>query len=156
MADETGIVARRRAYRISLMSDDLEIRPADPTDLALVLSFIREIAEFEDLSHEVIATEEGMSEYLFGERPVAEVLIAEIGGRPVGFALFYQNFSTFVGRPGIHLEDMLTLSTPSVDPSHETAGEDNDIIQALQNPLLTFERLTNISEAVEVNFWSRT
>ena len=88
------------------MSEDLEIRPALPSDLALILSLIREIAEFENLAHEVIATEEGMSEYLFGERPVAEVLIAEIGGDPVGFALFYQNFSTFVGRPGIHLEDI--------------------------------------------------
>ena len=88
------------------MTDELEIRPAAPSDLELILSFIREIAEFEHLAHEVIATEEGLSEYLFGERPVAEVLIAELEGNPVGFALFYQNFSTFVGRPGIHLEDI--------------------------------------------------
>jgi GNAT superfamily N-acetyltransferase len=72
----------------------------------LILSFIRELAEYERLSHEVVATEEALRDHLFGERPVAEVVIAESGGDPAGFALFFHSFSTFLGRPGIYLEDL--------------------------------------------------
>ena len=74
--------------------------------MALILSFIRELAEYERLSHEVVATEEALRDHLFGERPVAEVVIAEDGEAAAGFALFFHSFSTFLGRPGIYLEDL--------------------------------------------------
>ena len=81
-------------------------RSATEDDVPLVLSFIRELAEYERLSHEVVATEESLRENLFGERRYAEVLIAEQDGTPAGFALFFHNFSTFLGKPGIYLEDL--------------------------------------------------
>ncbi len=82
------------------------IRAASEGDVPLILSFIKELAEYERLSHEVVANEEDLREHLFGKHPVAEVLIAEGGGRPAGFALFFHSFSTFLGRPGIYLEDL--------------------------------------------------
>ena len=81
-------------------------RSATEDDVPLVLSFIRELAEYERFSHEVVATEESLRENLFGERRYAEVLIAEQDGTPAGFALFFHNFSTFLGKPGIYLEDL--------------------------------------------------
>jgi GNAT superfamily N-acetyltransferase len=72
----------------------------------LILSFIRELAEYEKLLHEVVATEDGLRETLFGPKPGAEVVVAELDGAPVGFALFFHNYSTFAGRPGIYLEDL--------------------------------------------------
>ena len=84
----------------------LSIRPATVADVALVLTFIRDLAEYERLAHEVVATEPLLRETLFGERPGAEVVIAELDGEPVGFALFFHNFSTFLGRPGLYLEDL--------------------------------------------------
>lgn len=88
------------------MTDRLQIRPAEPPDTPLVLEFIRRLAEYERLAHEVVATEEGLRRWLFGERRYAEVLIAEWDGEPAGFALFFHNFSTFLGRPGLYLEDL--------------------------------------------------
>jgi GNAT superfamily N-acetyltransferase len=82
------------------------VRPATPTDLPLIAALIRELAEYEKLSHEVRFDEAVLGEQLFGPRPYAEVLIAEAGGEPQGFALFFHNFSTFEGRPGIYLEDL--------------------------------------------------
>ena len=82
------------------------VREAARDDVPLILSFILELAEYERLSHEVVATEESLRENLFGERPYAEVLIAEHDGAPAGFALFFHNFSTFLGKPGIYLEDL--------------------------------------------------
>ncbi len=86
--------------------EDFCIRPARPEDCRLILNFIQELAAYEKLAHEVVATEESLQHHLFGETPRAEVLIAEHLGRPVGFALFFHNFSTFLGRPGIYLEDL--------------------------------------------------
>ncbi len=83
-----------------------EIRPATEDDVPIILSLIRELAEYERLSHEVVATEGLLRETLFGERRGAEVLIACCKGAPVGFALFFHSFSTFLGRPGIYLEDL--------------------------------------------------
>ena len=83
-----------------------EIRPGTEEDVPLILSFIRELAEYERLSHEVVASEEMLRESLFGERRVAEVLLGYLDGAPAGFALFFHNFSTFLGRPGIYLEDL--------------------------------------------------
>jgi GNAT superfamily N-acetyltransferase len=83
-----------------------QIRPATPADVPLILRLVRELAEFEREPDAVEATEPMLETALFGERPAAEALIAEIDGGAVGFALFFQNFSTWTGRPGIYLEDL--------------------------------------------------
>lgn len=85
---------------------ELQIRSAEKRDVPLLLRFIKELAEYEKLSHEVSATEEILAESLFGERRVAEASLAYLGDEPAGFALFFHNFSTFLGRPGIYLEDL--------------------------------------------------
>lgn len=82
------------------------IRAADETDVALILTFVRELADYERLAHEVVATEERLRRTLFGERRYAECLIASLADEPVGFALFFHNYSTFLGQPGIYLEDL--------------------------------------------------
>lgn len=84
----------------------LAIRPAVPADLPLIAELIRALAEYEKLADEVRFDEAVLGEKLFGPRPYAEVLIGEIGGQAMGFALFFHNFSTFEGRPGIYLEDL--------------------------------------------------
>jgi GNAT superfamily N-acetyltransferase len=88
------------------MPPPLRIRPALPADIPLILHFIRRLAEYERLAHEVVATEAILRDSLFGARPAAEVVIAEWEGAPAGFALFFHNFSTFLGRPGLYLEDL--------------------------------------------------
>ena len=85
---------------------ELEIRAATEDDVPLILSLIKELAGYERLSHEVVATEEALRNSLFRERPMAEVLIGHLGDTPVGFALFFHTFSTFLGKPGIYLEDL--------------------------------------------------
>jgi len=82
------------------------IRPAEPADTALILSLIRELAEYERLPHEVVATEDALRATLFGARSRAEVLIADADGQAAGFALFFHNYSTFLARPGLYLEDL--------------------------------------------------
>ncbi len=84
----------------------IEIREAKIEDVPLILQFIRELADYEKLLHEVVATEEILRETLFGPRPGAEVVIGYADQKPAGFALFFHNFSTFLGRPGIYLEDL--------------------------------------------------
>jgi GNAT superfamily N-acetyltransferase len=84
----------------------LRIRPAVADDSALVLELIVGLAEYERLPNEVVATEERVRESLFGPRPDAEVIIAELDGEPVGFALFFHNYSTFLARRGLYLEDL--------------------------------------------------
>ena len=88
------------------MSEAITIRPAVEADVAVILQFIRDLAKYEHLEHEVVATEGLLREALFGSRPYAEVVLASLNGEPVGFALFFHNFSTFLGRPGIYLEDL--------------------------------------------------
>ncbi|WP_317622237.1 GNAT family N-acetyltransferase [Pseudohongiella acticola] len=88
------------------INEKLTIRPAEIDDVPVILGFVRELAIYEKLLHEVVATEALFSEYLFGKHPVAEVIIAEWEQKAVGFALFFHNFSTFLGRPGIYLEDL--------------------------------------------------
>ena len=85
---------------------DLAIRFARPDDAGAILGFIRELAEYEKLSHEVVADEAQLRATLFGLRPAAEVLLAELAAGPVGFALFFQSYSTFLGKPGLYLEDL--------------------------------------------------
>ncbi len=87
----------------------LSIRPAVPGDEPLVLRFIRELADYERLADQVVATPQDLQRALFGPRPYAEVLFACLDGEPVGFALFFHNFSTFLGKPGIYLEDLFVL-----------------------------------------------
>ncbi|HMP79832.1 MAG TPA: GNAT family N-acetyltransferase [Pirellulaceae bacterium] len=82
------------------------IRFAQPTDVDTILTFIRELAEYEKMSDQVVATDQELQGTLFGERPAAEALICEWSGDPVGFAVFFHNYSTFRGRPGLYLEDL--------------------------------------------------
>lgn len=85
------------------------IRPATEADVPLVAKLIRDLAEYERLSHSVDFDEAKLRDHLFGPRPYAEVLLAEDGGRVVGFALFFHNYSTFRGKPGLYLEDLFVL-----------------------------------------------
>ncbi len=88
------------------MSPTILLRGAVREDVPHILAFIRELAEYERLAHEAVATEAQLVEHLFGPRPAAEVVIAEVDGEPAGFALFFTSFSTFVGLPGLYLEDL--------------------------------------------------
>lgn len=88
------------------MSNPVEIRVATESDVPLILSFIRALAEYERLADGVVATEDLLRTTLFREPRFAEVLIAESGGEAAGFALFFHNYSTFLARPGIYLEDL--------------------------------------------------
>ncbi len=99
-------------------ADSYDIRPARAADTALIFALIRELAEFERLTHEVVGSEALLAEHLFGARPAAEVLLAfaRDNGEPAGMALFFQNFSTFLTRPGIYLEDLY------VRPPHRGRG----------------------------------
>jgi GNAT superfamily N-acetyltransferase len=88
------------------MTTDLRIRSAASEDVPLILRLIRELAQYEKLLHEVVATEEALHRHLFGAKAMAEVLIAEWQGQAAGFALFFHNYSTFLAKPGIYLEDL--------------------------------------------------
>ena len=92
------------------------IRPARPTDAETIANLIRELAIYEKLEDQAKATGDDLARHLFGDRPAAEVVIAEVEGEPVGFALFFGTFSTFRGRPGIYLEDLF------VRPEHRGRG----------------------------------
>ncbi|HEX9099506.1 MAG TPA: GNAT family N-acetyltransferase [Candidatus Dormibacteraeota bacterium] len=94
----------------------VHLRAATPDDVPVIAGLIRGLARFEKLEQEVVMTEELLAAGLFGDRPYAEVVLAEDDGRPVGFALFFHNFSTFLGRPGIYLEDLFVL------PEHRGSG----------------------------------
>ena len=85
---------------------NLHLRPATVDDVSQILAYIAELAEFEELAHAAVATEELLAAQLFGPRPGAEVVMAEVDGAPAGFALFFHSFSTFLGRRGLYLEDL--------------------------------------------------
>jgi GNAT superfamily N-acetyltransferase len=87
----------------------LTIRPATPDDTGTILFFIRELAEYEKLLHEVVATEADLERDLFGPSPKVFCELAELNGKPVGFALWYYTYSTFQGRHGLYLEDLYVL-----------------------------------------------
>lgn len=91
------------------MSSTSRIRLATSKDCALILMFIKGLAEYEKLADQVVATEQKLLDSLFGEKPAAEVVIAEVGGEPAGFALFFHNYSTFLAQPGLYLEDLFVL-----------------------------------------------
>jgi len=101
------------------------IRPATNEDVPVVCALIRALAEYERLSSEVVLDEGRMRENLFGSRRFAEVLLAEDGGEVVGFALFFHNYSTFLGRPGIYLEDLF------VKPEHRGKGHGKALLVEL-------------------------
>ena len=86
--------------------DGFTIRHAAESDVPLIISFIKELADYEKLSHEVTATEDDFRQNLFGAKRFAEVVIGEFRSEPVGYALYFYNFSTFIGKPGIYLEDL--------------------------------------------------
>lgn len=88
------------------VADNFQIRPSTAHDAMLILGFIRELAEYEKLAHEVTATEQDIQAQLFGPKPKAECVIAQLDGKPMGFALYFHNFSTFLGKPGLYLEDL--------------------------------------------------
>ena len=93
--------------RIKMTTPEIfQIRPARVEDVRVILELIRDLATYERAPHEVTATEEQLLDVLFGERPAAEVLLAFEGRSPVGFAVFFHNFSTWLGRPGLYLEDL--------------------------------------------------
>lgn len=94
----------------------LHIRPATPDDAPLLLRLVRALAEYEKLLHEVVATEDDFRRGCAGDRPGFEAAIAEWDGEPAGFALWFYNYSTFLGRPGLYLEDLF------VQPSHRGRG----------------------------------
>lgn len=94
----------------------LTLRTATPEDTPLVLELIRELADYERLAHEVVADVDTLRASLFGERRVAEVVLAFDGGEPAAFAVYFHNFSTFLGRPGVYLEDLY------VRPAHRGRG----------------------------------
>ena len=85
---------------------DVAFRPATRADAPLILSLIRELAEYEQLAHEVVATQEGLENTLFGTTSYAEVILAEENGEPCGFCLFFHNYSTFLAKPGLYIEDI--------------------------------------------------
>ena len=102
------------------------IRAALPSDLPTIVALIGELATYEHLAHEVVLDADELADHLFGPRPYTEVLIAESDeGIAVGFALFFHNFSTFLGRPGIHLEDLF------VRPDHRGSGHGLALLRAL-------------------------
>jgi len=85
---------------------DVQLRLATVADVGIILSFIRQLADYEKLSHQVVATEQALADTLFGAKAYAEVVIAEHLGQPAGFALFFHNYSTFLAKPGLYLEDL--------------------------------------------------
>ncbi|MBE9139458.1 GNAT family N-acetyltransferase [Nodosilinea sp. LEGE 07088] len=84
----------------------VEIRPATPSDVPILVNLIKALADYEKLAHEVTGSAEDLSAALFGDRPYAEALLAWVDGKPAGMALFFYNFSTFLMKPGIYLEDL--------------------------------------------------
>jgi GNAT superfamily N-acetyltransferase len=91
------------------VTQELRIERATARDVPLILRLIRDLAEYERMSDEVVATEAGLHATLFGPRPSAEVIIGYAGDEPAGFALFFHNYSTFLGRPGLYLEDLFVV-----------------------------------------------
>lgn len=101
------------------------LRAATPADLPAIVGLIRELAVFEQLEHLVVVTPESLQPHLFGARPVAEAAVGEVDGQVVAFALFFTNFSTFLGQPGLYLEDLY------VQPAHRGSGLGKALLQHL-------------------------
>ena len=106
-------------------SATVNITPATPDDVPALFQLVMALAEYEKLSHEVTGTPESLTQHLFGDRPYAEALVARINNKPVGFALFFHNYSTFLMQPGIYLEDLFVL------PDYRSQGVGKLLLQAL-------------------------
>jgi GNAT superfamily N-acetyltransferase len=123
-----------------------EIRPAAAPDVPVVADLIRQLARYEKLEQEVKMTEEVLATALYGPRPFAEAVLVEEDGRAIGFALFFHNFSTFLGRPGIYLEDLFVV------PEHRGRGVGRALLKHLAN--LAVERDCGRLEWAVLN-WNR-
>ncbi len=108
-----------------MSQESVSLRPATRADVPAVARLIRALAEYERLAHECHADEAALEAHLFGPRPYAEVLIAEAGGEPAGFALFFHNYSTFLTKPGIYLEDLFVV------PERRGLGLGRRLLEAL-------------------------
>ncbi len=104
---------------------NLTIAPAQPADVPAIADLIHALADYEKLAHEVTGKVEDLAQHLFGDRPYAEALIARIDSIPVGFALFFHNYSTFLMQPGIYLEDLFVL------PDYRGQGIGKALLQAV-------------------------
>jgi GNAT superfamily N-acetyltransferase len=124
----------------------LRIRPAEPADVPVIADLIQQLARFEKLEKDVVLTEELVAAGLFGARPYAEAVLAEEDGQPVGFALFFHNFSTFLARPGLYLEDLFVL------PDHRSRGVGRSLLAHLAQ--LAIERGCGRMEWAVLN-WNR-
>jgi hypothetical protein len=108
-----------------MSASSIDIAAATEADVPAILAFIHGLAEYEKLSDQMVATEDALRRTLFGARPYAEVLIARVDGEPAGFALFFHNYSTFLARPGIYLEDLFVL------PAMRTRGVGKALLRAV-------------------------
>ena len=124
----------------------VRVRLATTDDLPVIAELIRDLAEFEKLEHEVKMTDELLAKGLFGERPYAETVLAEEDGIPIGFALFFHSFSTFLARPGIYLEDLFVV------PEHRGRGVGRTLLAHLAR--LAVERGCGRLEWAVLN-WNR-
>ena len=106
VAMRSGQESRNQAMSIQPLQGEFRIEPATERDVPVILRMIKALAEYERLSHAVVATEAGLRAALFGPRPAAEVVIGYAGDEPAGFAVFFPSFSTFLGKPGLYLEDL--------------------------------------------------
>jgi len=141
------------------------IAKATENDVALVLEFIRKLAAYERLTHEVVATEQTIRESLFGPHPAGEVLLAYEDGQPVGFAVYYQNFSTFLGLPGIYLEDIFVepahrgkgygkaLFAATARAAHQRGGRMNWAVLKWNQPSIDFYKKLGAVELDEWHMW---
>jgi GNAT superfamily N-acetyltransferase len=102
-----------------------EIRPAAPADVPAIVRLITELAEFEKLTHLLQLDEVKLRQHMFGDRPVVEALVGVVGGEVVGYALFFTNFSTFLAKPGLYLEDLY------VKPAHRCGGLGQALLRQL-------------------------
>jgi GNAT superfamily N-acetyltransferase len=110
---------------LAMSTSPFTLRAAAPADATAIVGLIRELAEFEELSHLVVVTPESLHQHLFGARPVVEAMVADVQGSVVGFALFFTNFSTFLGKPGLYLEDLY------VQPAHRGTGLGKALLKRL-------------------------
>jgi len=107
------------------MNPPFELRAAEPRDVPAIVGLITELAEFEHLTHLLQVTPQSLHPHLFGPRPAAEAMVAQLGGEVVAFALFFTNFSTFLAKPGLYLEDLY------VQPAHRGRGLGRALLERL-------------------------
>jgi len=107
------------------MSEPFTLRTAEPRDVPAIMSLIRELAEFEKLTHLMQVTPEALQQHLFGPKPVIEALVGEVQGQVVAYAIFFTNYSTFLGKPGLYLEDLY------VQPAHRGTGLGKALLRRL-------------------------